>query len=283
MLISANELAQKISTQTCIVFDCRFRLGQPQWGQEEYALAHIPSAYFLDLERDLSAPVTIHGGRHPLPDEVALATKLGQFGVDPGTTVVVYDGGEGMAPHAWWLIRYLGHADVRVLNGGLAAWTREGYELTDEVHPPSPREFSLSPHREWLVDRDAVMAIVTGKQNGVLVDARVPERYRGDVEPIDARAGHIPLAENAPWTEGVDELGVWKPREAQQARFQAMTESGNPLILYCGSGVTACANALALHLSGHENYRLYAGSWSDWVSYPDAPLATDNAVGKSHH
>jgi thiosulfate/3-mercaptopyruvate sulfurtransferase len=275
MLISPSELSQKIAESSCVVFDCRFRLGQPAWGQEAYTAGHLPTAFFLDLERDLSAPVSTHGGRHPLPDAQTLADKLSAFGVTAEKTVVVYDGGEGMAPHAWWLMRYLGHSDVRILNGGLAAWQQAGYETTADITPPHAGNFPFNVHTERVVDREFVMRILTGETPGVLIDARASERFRGEIEPIDPRAGHIPTAQNAPWQEGVDAQGAWLNAKEQRQRFQADMDCEQPLVLYCGSGVTACANAFALHLAGHTDYRLYAGSWSDWVSYADAPVAVE--------
>lgn len=273
MLVAAAQLKSMIEQGQCVVYDCRFRLGQPDAGREAYHAGHIPTAYFLDLERDLSAPVSTHGGRHPLPNPQELAAKLGATGLTDGVTAVVYDAGEGMATHAWWLIRYLGHDNVHVLNGGITAWVHAGFLLSSEEPKPSGAVFTPHVRSEWVVDAEIVQDVVSGAKQATLLDARAPERYRGDVEPIDPIGGHIPTAHNVPWTEGVDAQGRWLPGDAQRDRFQHFVEQGKPLIAYCGSGVTACANLFAMELAGIQGAKLYAGSWSDWVSYPDAPVA----------
>ena len=274
MLISAPELHERLLTQPerTVVFDCRFRLGQATAGLEQYLEAHIPGAWFLDLEKDLSDPVGNHGGRHPLPNSRTLADKLGSAGVTTGTLAVVYDDGDGMAPHAWWLLRYLGHAEVRVLNGGLSAWKKGGYDLSDELPTPRLQVFPLNLQQDFVVSVQEVQEMVSGKRTGLLVDARAAERYRGEVEPLDPKAGHIPGATNAPWMESFSADGEWKSAPEQELRFQGLPPDG-PVVAYCGSGVTACVNVLALALAGFSNVKLYAGSWSDWCSYDTLPVA----------
>lgn len=278
MLISASALRHRLLhyPNETVVFDCRFRLGQPQGGLEDYLRQHVPTAWFLDLEKDLSSPVQVHGGRHPLPDEHELAGKLGAAGVGSQTTVVVYDDGEGMAPHAWWLIRYLGQNQVFILDGGLSAWKNAGYPVTADLPELMvPQEFPLSPHYDWVVHTVDVEDVVAGKRTAVLVDARTGARYRGEVEPLDPKAGHIPGAENAPWQDGLSNDGLWKEGALQAERF-AFVPKDKEIIAYCGSGVTACVNIFAFELAGYQNVKLYAGSWSDWCSYHHLPVS----VGK---
>ncbi len=274
MLVTADELHRMLSAGEVVVFDCRFVLTDPDAGRRRYEQGHIPGAVYLDLERDLSGPVTPTSGRHPLPDPRDLARKLGDSGVGEGTSVVVYDGGEGMAPRAWWLIRYLGHDDVRVLDGGLDSWVRAGYELSAEEPAPPPRTFTPRVRADWVVDVSEVERAVAGENDLLLIDARAAERYRGEVEPLHPKAGHIPGARNAPWEEGVDHDGRWRSPEEQRARFEPLLEGGAQVVSYCGSGVTACANLFALELAGIRNAKLYPGSWSQWCSDDSRPVAT---------
>ncbi len=276
MLITASELAAVVSDADTVVFDCRFRLGDPTDGRNRYLAGHIPGAYYLDLEQDLSGPKQAHGGRHPLPDPQQLADKLSAAGVTKTARVVVYDDGEGMAPRAWWLIRYLGHEHCVILDGGYRAWLAQGLPTDTTIPQPRPGDFPLSIHRDWIVSTADIEKMVYQPGAATLVDARAPERYRGDVEPIDPVAGHIPHAVNRPWTDGVNEDGTWKSPEHQRSRFQNL---GRPtdVVMYCGSGVTACANLFAMELAGLSGAKLYPGSWSDWCSYPDHPVETGDA------
>jgi thiosulfate/3-mercaptopyruvate sulfurtransferase len=275
LLISAEALHELLGKPDVTVIDCRFTLGKPDDGLEAYMKAHIPGAYYFDLEKDLSGPVRDHGGRHPLPDPHELAAKLGAAGVGPGTRVVVYDAGEGMSARAWWLIRYLGHEHVAVLDGGFGAWLEAGYETSNEIPKPRHTQFPLSVHDDWIVSTETVERIVEGLEEGILVDARAAARYRGEVEPLDKKAGHIPGALNAPFQEGLTENGRWKDAEAQRARFEKVLSSGKPVVMYCGSGVTACNNLFALELAGVKGAKLYPGSWSDWISYSHHPVETN--------
>ena len=296
MLITARELQDQLAKHKndVVVVDCRFQLGNKEAGREQYLHGHVPGAFYLDLEQDLSAPVDLHGGRHPLPDEQTLVEKLGGIGIGAEQAVVVYDGGEGMVTRAWWLIRYLGHSRVHVLDGGLQAWQAAGYAVDNEISVATPREFPYQPHREWVVSTDEVEGIVarhlrvvaaaatagalnptvaSPREGQLLVDARAPERYRGDIEPLDPKAGHIPGAKNAHWMDGLSLDGRWLDRETLRQRF-AFASSAEQIIAYCGSGVTACANIFALQLAGYPHVKLYAGSWSDWCSYDEHPVAT---------
>ncbi|MCL6445442.1 MAG: sulfurtransferase, partial [Alicyclobacillus sp.] len=237
MLWSVERLLEaKLAGIQLVLFDCRFSLADPNKGRSQYLAGHIPGAYYLDLEQDLSGPKAKHGGRHPLPDPQELANKLGTAGVHAGVQVVVYDAGEGMAPRAWWLIRYLGHDQVAVLDGGLPAWERAGQPLTDDVPEPNPAIFPLAVRHDWVVDVRDVEAIVAGDAPGVLIDARARERYRGDVEPLDPKAGHIPGAVNAPWQENIDAAGHWHPAVMLRQKFNRLIQPGQPIVAYCGSG-----------------------------------------------
>lgn len=277
MLIEVDVLRQRqLEGDDLRVFDCRFQLGQPDIGPNAYAAGHIPGALYLNLETDMAGPVRTHGGRHPLPDVIKLALHLGQRGVSRENPIVVYDAGEGMATRAWWLLRYMGHSDVSVLNGGLPAWVSAGLPVTSEIPTYPAANFHLDVQAAWLVDDvAAVEAISSGVTPGRLIDARAGERFRGEMEPIDFIGGHIPRAQNAPWTDGLEASGRWKSPEAQRARFESVlsTDASGPVVTYCGSGVTACANVFALSLAGISDVKLYNGSWSDWISYPEHPIA----------
>lgn len=274
MLIEAKQLGEMVANGEVVVFDCRFSLAKPEQGFEAYLSGHIPHAHYLHLEHDLSSPVQEHGGRHPLPDIDEFIAKVSQAGLDRSKPVVVYDAGGGMAPRAWWLFEYIGHPDVRILNGGWDAWMAEGLPVSRDIPAPAASDFVLNLATDKTVSVEEVEAIVAGDTEGILVDARAGARYRGEVEPIDKAAGHIPGAKNAPWEEGVDAEGRWLGTEAQQTRFQDAIASQKPLIMYCGSGVTACANLFALRLAGVSDAKLYPGSWSDWSSYPHHAIET---------
>lgn len=277
-VITAAQLQARLGDEHLVLFDCRFALTAPSQGYASYLAAHIPGAWYLDLEADLSGPAAAHGGRHPLPDAEALAEKLSIAGVDADAQVVVYDDGGGMAPRAWWLLRYLGHPRVAVLDGGWSGWRAFGGTQTAELPERNPKRFPLDIQTDWVVAVPDVRRIASGETSGLLLDARAAARYRGDVEPIDPKAGHIPGAVNAPWEENLNADGTWKSTEALRARFAPVVRQAGDdaaVVAYCGSGVTACANLFALTLAGYPRARLYAGSWSDWCSYDDHPIATD--------
>jgi thiosulfate/3-mercaptopyruvate sulfurtransferase len=231
---------------------------------------------YMDLERDLSAPVGKHGGRHPLPDVGELAAKLGRAGIDRGTRVVAYDDqGGAMASRLWWLLRYMGHDAVYVMDQGYSAWKAAGYPVTD-AQPAIrvPKRYEPEVQASMLADVDAVRA-ASRDGSSVLVDSRETRRYLGLEEPIDRVAGHIPGARNWFWKDNLDEQGRWRSAEQLEERFAAL-EKDAPIIVYCGSGVTACPNVLALEAAGYRNVKLYAGSWSDWISDSTNPVATGN-------
>lgn len=273
-LVSAEWLQANLDDPTLRIIDCRFNLMQPQQGREQYQQGHLPGAIYLDLEADLSAPKGDRGGRHPLPKIEALAARLGAIGIrsNPATLVVAYDNSfSAFASRLWWLLRYLGHEQVAVLDGGLAAWQAIGGELVTETPAIAPVQFQPSPQSDWVVDAAGVKAAQASGH--ILLDSREGERYRGEREPIDPVAGHIPGAQLAVWKEALDDRGYWRSPSDQQQRWQHLPTDANPII-YCGSGVTACVNLLSWELAGRAPAQLYAGSWSDWCSDPENAIAT---------
>lgn len=274
-IVQADWLAEHLQDSNLIVADCRFTLGQPLSGRSEYDREHLPGAVYFDLDRQLSSPVTEHGGRHPLPDLQDFAAVLSAAGIGPGTTVVAYDDqGGAMASRLWWLLRYVGHEQVYLLDGGFSAWRAAGYPVTAEA--PAARAASalypVQPQAAMLLHVDDVRARL-GQPGVTLIDSRETPRYRGEVEPIDAVAGHIPGAKNRFWKAALDEQGRWRDAAGQADRFRDLDADGE-IVVYCGSGVTACPNVLALEEAGFRNVKLYAGSWSDWISYEGNPIET---------
>lgn len=271
-LVSAPWLKQHLTDPNVRIVDVRFSLQDPSAGYSQYAAGHIPGAVFMDLEYDLCAPKSQggKGGRHPKPEPESLAKKLGSLGIGKGHFVVAYDeppAGGMYAPHLWWLLRWLGHDQVAALDGGIKAWLEAGGVLTKESPNHPKTTFTPTPRSEMLLDAEAVQNRAAGT---VLMDSRTPVRYRGEQEPIDPVAGHIPGAINRDWLEGLDASGHFKDAQAQQERFAGL---GEEVIVYCGSGVSAAANALALEIAGHKDVKLYGGSWSDWVSDRSRPVA----------
>jgi thiosulfate/3-mercaptopyruvate sulfurtransferase len=271
-LIRPEELRRRLGDPGLRVVDVRFDLGDTEAGERAFAEGHIPGAVYAHLDRDLSGPIGTHGGRHPLPEAGALARRLGELGIGNSTEVVAYDADSGMfASRLWWLLRYLGHDHVRVLDGGLAAWRKGGHELTGEVTRPAPARFVPAPSPEMAVDREHVLRNLDNP-DVLLVDARAAERYRGEVEPIDPRAGHIPSAVNLPFGGNLEQ-GRFRSPDSLRSRFELL-EGPDEVVVYCGSGVSAAHDVLAMEEAGYSGVRLYHGSWSDWCSYPDAPVET---------
>ncbi|WP_040950621.1 sulfurtransferase [Gorillibacterium massiliense] len=255
-----------------VVVDCRYILGSPDAGGIAYAEGHLPGAVYFDLERDLSAPVGEHGGRHPLPSPEELAWKLGRAGIGPETRVVAYDDqGGSYASRFWWLLRYYGHRHVVVMDQGFTAWREAGYPVTMEVPEPEAARFVPRLQPAWLAGIEEVR-MKRNAPGAVLVDSRDPARYAGREETIDPIAGHIPGAVNRFWKEAIDGVGHWKPAEGQHRRFSGIPRDAE-VIVYCGSGVTACPNVLSFMEAGYPHVKLYAGSWSDWISYEENPIA----------
>lgn len=271
-IVSPEWLQANLANPDLVVVDCRFSLADPQLGRRQYQTSHIPSAYYLDLNQDLSGPVDHHGGRHPLPEPANLAQKLSSMGVNPQTQVVAYDDSKfAFAARVWWLLRYLGHDRVAALDGGFSGYQALGYSLTSAQPRSREGTFVPQPDPDCLVDIEAVQA--RKDQPGViLVDSREVERYRGDREPIDPVAGHIPAAVNYPWQAVSTSEGTLRSRAEQQDHW-ATIQQAEEVIVYCGSGVTACVNLLSLEIAGIKTAKLYPGSWSDWCSYPMLPVA----------
>ncbi|WP_298182164.1 sulfurtransferase [Saccharomonospora sp.] len=272
-IISTAELADLLNTEhPPTVLDVRWRLTGPP-GRDSYEEEHVPGAVFVDVDTELSGKPGPEG-RHPLPDPASLQRTLRAAGVSGSRPVVAYDDGDGsVAARAWWLLRWGGHSRVAVLDGGFAAWKAEGRPLDADVVRPVPGDVVLRPGSLPVLDAAGAAEIAC---HGMLLDARAPQRYTGETEPVDSRAGHVPGAINAPFTEYVGEDGRWRSAEELARHFAELgVEPGTPVGVYCGSGVTACSVVLALDLAGHERpAALYAGSWSNWVADPSRPAAT---------
>lgn len=267
LIVSAEYLNEHLNDPQVVIVDCRFALADPELGYQQYQKSHIRGAYYLDLNKDLSAPVGRHGGRHPLPDPNQLAKKLAAMGVNfQETLVVAYDHSRfAFAARLWWLLRYLGHDQVALLDGGWGGWQSQGYGVTDTLPTPQPGHFVPQVRDRAVVDIEEVKA--RKDLPGVaLVDSRERDRYLGIREPIDPIAGHIPGALNSPWQEVTDSEGYLYSLDIQKQRWQGL-EQKTDIMVYCGSGVTACVNLLSLELAGIFTGKLYAGSWSDWCSY----------------
>ncbi|ADV68486.1 sulfurtransferase [Deinococcus maricopensis] len=276
-LVSADWLVAHLNDPRVRVLDARFELMNPEAGAAAYRAGHLPGAVYAGLSDVLSGPKTPSGagGRHPLPDPEVLAAWLGAHCVRNDSVVVAYDdptSGHGFyAARAWWLLRWLGHDRVFVLDGGLPAYLRAGGPLTTEVPSPAPTTFTPHVRADLVASADEVGARGAG---ALLVDSRAPARYRGDTEPLDRRAGHIPGALNRDWSGALREDGTWRTPEEQAARLDV---GDAPVTFYCGSGVSATPNLLALELAGRPlgpGNRLYSGSWSDWVSDEGRPVET---------
>lgn len=277
-LISPQALASRLQSPDLVLLDCRFALGDPTYGRRSYLDGHIAGAHFLDLEQDLSAPV-IKGvtGRHPLPDPCPLVERLRLCGVSDDSQVVLYDDGPGaFAARAWWLLIWLGKRDgLYLLDGGLKAWRDAGLDLTTEQPEKASGSLTATPDQSLLLSAEQ-LAQRLGNPELTLLDARALPRFRGEVEPLDPVAGHIPGAQCAVFTDNLDADGRFLPPEQLRARFDALrgARSADSLVAYCGSGVTACHNLFAMNLAGYPLAPLYAGSWSEWITDPSRPVAT---------
>ncbi|MFI7367603.1 sulfurtransferase [Streptomyces sp. NPDC050149] len=269
-IITASECAsESAGPRPPVLLDVRWQLGGPH-GRPDYEAGHLPGAVFVDLEAELSGPAG-DGGRHPLPDPVEFGAVMRRAGVSRDSPVVVYDGGlSWAAARAWWLLRWTGHRDVRVLDGGLAAWTGE---LSKEIPSPAEGDFVPVPGALPLLDADGAAALA---RSGLLFDARAAERYRGDVEPLDRVGGHIPGAVSAPTVENAGADGRFLPVELLASRFFELgaTEDAGEVGVYCGSGISAAHQVLALEIAGFVDAALYAGSWSHWTRDESRPVAT---------
>ena len=280
-LISTDVLAARLADPFWAIVDCRFKLNDVAWGEREWVAAHIPGAMYADLDRDLSGPKTGANGRHPLPDVAVLARTLGRFGIASGKQVVAYDQDNGMfASRLWWLLRWLGHDAVAVLDGGFAKWSAEGRPVSATAEPRDAAAFQPAPRQEMTIGVGEVSAHARD-ESWRLLDARAPERFRGEVEPIDPVAGHIPGAANYFFQQNIDERGTLRTPEDLRARFAPYISGIEPehIVCYCGSGVQACHNLLALEHAGVVGAKLFPGSWSEWVSDRSRPVETATGSG----
>lgn len=273
-LISVEALATRPADADWLVADCRFELADRDAGARAWRAGHIPGAIHADLERDLSAPVTPLTGRHPLPPIDVLAATLSGWGVTESTQVVAYDAGSGMfAARLWWMLRFMGHDAVAVLDGGFGAWRAAGLPVSCAAVARSPARFVARPRDAMLCDAAELAAALA--RGEVLVDVRAAERFRGEVEPLDTVAGHVPGAVNLPYPLNLDQRGRFLPRAELAAVWrQRIGDAGGAApICMCGSGVTACLGLLAREVAGLPGGRLYAGSWSEWIRDPTRPVA----------
>lgn len=273
-LVSTEQLARRLDDPGWIVFDCRHDLQQPEAGRRAYLASHIPGAHFLHLDEDLSGSVTGRNGRHPLPDADLLAARLAALGVDESKQVVAYDGAGGMmAARLWWLLRWLGHANVALLDGGWGKWLREDRPETATVPVPQPSPFTAAPRGDWVVDAAYVERHLNHPQMR-LIDARSPERFQGIEKNFDQVAGHVPGAVNRFFKDNLEASGCFKDAGALREAFREALAGARPeqTVQMCGSGITACHNLLAMEIAGLPGSRLYPGSWSEWCSDPARPV-----------
>lgn len=276
-LIVAEALAARLGDAALRVIDCRFDLGHPHAGHSAWLAGHIPGAVYADLDADLSGTVDEASGRHPLPPIDAAAATFSRLGVDQETDVVVYDADSGaIAARAWWLLRWLGHDRVQLLERGLTGWLAEGYALEAGPTRVEPRHFVPQPRDDMTLTTDDVAAALAGSRELVLVDARDAPRYRGETEPIDAVAGHIPGALNLPFSENLNADGRFRRAGALRRMWNETLHEAQKgeLAVMCGSGVTACHHAISAILAGLPEPRLYVGSWSEWIRAAERPVAT---------
>jgi len=272
-LISVEQLASMLKDDNLLIVDTRFKLEDTGYGRAAYDSTHIPGALYMDLDKDLSAPVVPgETGRHPLPDVGEIEARLRELGLRKSDHVVIYDDGPGVyAARLWWMLNWLGHHQVSVLDGGINAWRQAAMVLSADISVrPWPSDFVAQPDNSLVIDAGQILQ---GDAHLQLLDARAPERFRGEVEPIDPVAGHIPGALCLPCLANLGADGRWRPAQQLLERFPVLPE-GQQRVSYCGSGVTACHNILAAVVAGLPMPTLYAGSWSEWITRADRPIAT---------
>lgn len=273
-IISAAELSEQLTNPNWRIIDCRHDLKDTEAGRRAFGEGHIPGAVFAHLDEDLSGPI-IPGetGRHPLPCVTAMEQQFSKWGINENVQVVVYDDKRGaIASRLWWMLRYLGHSSVAVLDGGLAAWLSQGGALEQAQQQPASRNFKAQVNTDWTLDATGVDTARTDAQQ-IVVDSRAAARYRGEMEPIDPVAGHVPGAISLPFADNWQENGLLKSAEELRQRFAGLP-AAEQTTFYCGSGVTACHNLLAYAHAGLGNARLYPGSWSDWITDDQREVAT---------
>ena len=278
-LVSIKELSQNLDDPNWIVFDCRFTLTDPEAGRRAYQHSHIPGARYAHLDNDLSSPITPTSGRHPLPDAQLLATKLGLWGVDSTKQLVVYDDSFGsMAVRMWWLLRWLGHDAVALLDGGLPMWMRQKLAVNNDQPEIFPAQFIPRLQDSLYVDANEVDQ-ARQDTNRVIIDARPEGRFTGEREPLDKVAGHIPGSINWTFEENIDFDSTYLPADELRAAYLELLHGvpAEQVIHVCGSGVTACHNILAMEMAGLPGSKLYPGSWSEWITDTSRPVAIGEA------
>ncbi|SHH47071.1 sulfurtransferase [Tepidibacter thalassicus] len=269
-LVSVEWLKNNIDKENLVVVDCRFDLQTPSYGKDSYQKGHIKGAFYMDMNKDLAGEVEEHGGRHPLPDLNIFKEKIENIGIGNNTIVVAYDDGEiAGASRFWWILKYLGHEKVYILSGGIKKWVEKKYPLTQDIPSKNKKEFNINLNEQIIVDMFEVRE-KKDKENVIIVDSRSKERYRGEFEPIDKVAGHIPGAKNYFWKD-VLENNELKEYNKLKDHFKDL-EKYEEVIVHCGSGITGCVNFVALDEIG-INSKLYVGSWSDWISYSENEIA----------
>ena len=275
-LANTQTLAEHLDDPGWVVFDCRFSLQSPDDGRNKYHNGHIPGAHYADLDRDLASPKLAHTGRHPLPDSDVFITWLSNKGLNRDSQVVVYDDMGGIiAVRLWWMLRMLGHRSVAVLDGGWPAWTSSGHPVVTDEPMPNPGNFSAVPQHGLWISTDDVEHSITDSRT-LIVDARAAPRFKGEHEPIDPVAGHVPGAVNHPCNNNLDDRGFFLAPEQLRQNFQELLEGRETadVVNMCGSGVTACHNILAMEIAGWTGTRLYVGSWSEWIADPRRTVET---------
>lgn len=273
-IVGVQWLQNRLKEGAVVVADVRFSPKDPLYGRSAYEAGHLPGAVFVDFKADLTDPPQEHGGRSPLPSAERVAKRFGELGIDRTSTVVVYEDTNGpAASRLWWVLKYIGVEDVKVLDGGYEAWVQAGLSVTEVKPEPTVHEWKPDVHEDWVVDVHTVRDVVNGTRKAKLVDSRDASQYLGLESPFDPVAGHIPGAVHLFWKDGLDVDGTWKSSAALAERFGELSKE-EELIVYCGSGISATPNILALKEAGYSNVKLYAGSWSDWISYRDNPVAT---------
>lgn len=280
-LISARRLAERIDDPRYRIVDCRFALMDPLQGRRDYDASHLPGAVYANLDHDLAAVVSKDTGRHPLPDADEFVGTLRRWGISNDSQVVVYDDASGgLAARLWWMLRWLGHRNVALLDGGLAAWRAAELPVSEHEPEPQPGDFTGNANHDMSMSTEQIAEALAGDSGFVLVDARDAARYRGEVEPIDPVAGHVPGAANLPFSANLDADGRWLDADDLRElwRGTAPDQAGQPWAVMCGSGVTACHLALSAELAGLPLPRLYVGSWSEWTRNPDRPVAVEPPV-----
>lgn len=273
-LISTQELAAHIDDPSWVLIDCRFDLADKEWGAEEYEVLHIPGAVYAHLEKDICGPITPTSGRHPLPEPGKFIASMQRLGINNDSQVVVYDAtGGGMAGRLWWQLKFYGHNKVALLNGGLPKWLTEGRDTSEGVENNKPGNFTGKPDSRMMVTTDEVKTML-GSKTIAIIDARSPERFRGEVEPIDTVAGRIPGALNRFYNNNLDSSGQFLPAGTLKTAFESLLGELKPqeAVAYCGSGTTACHNLVAMAYAGLPMPRLYVGSWSEWIRDPKNPV-----------